>query len=91
MSKQKITRVPPYWPGDWVRLKQIGLREPGADLSGKIRQVRSLTASITAPDQPAAIWRVHFADGRSVPVGLVERGATEAEITAMVVGRNSRE
>lgn len=78
--RQQITRVPDFWPEDWVKLKPIPHGEANADLSGKVLQVKSHTASRTDPAQVAAVWRVHFADGRAVLVDYVERHATEAEI-----------
>lgn len=75
-GRQQITRVPPYRPGDWVKIKD-GL---GSDLSGKIRRVRSITCSINSPEQKRAIWRVHFDDGRGLEWHLVERFATPTEV-----------
>lgn len=67
---QQVTRVPPYRPGMWVRLK-----------SGLIRKVKSLTASIRTSEQHAAVWLVHFeADDRHVEWHGVDRQATEDEI-----------
>lgn len=86
---QKVTRVPPFRPGTWVKLKEFDPREPGGDLSGKVRRVRSLTCSITSAEQRYAIWRVHFDDGRCLEWGRVEREATEAEVVR-VMGRASR-
>jgi hypothetical protein len=77
---QTVTRIPPYRPGSWVKVKQFDPREPGADLSGKVRRVKSLTCSITSPDQRWAVWRVHFEDGRCVEWHMIDRPATEAEI-----------
>ena len=77
---QQVTRIPPYRPGTWVKIKQFKAREAGADLSGKVRRVKSLTCSITTPDQKHAVWRVHFEDGRCVEWHMVERTATEIEV-----------
>lgn len=81
---QQVTRIPPYRPGMWVKLKTFDAREAQglapADLSGKVRRVKSLTCSITSPDQKFAIWRVHFEDGRCVEWHMVERAATENEV-----------
>jgi hypothetical protein len=77
---QQVTRIPPYRPGMWVKIKDFDAREMGSDLSGKVRRVKSLTCSITAPDQKFAVWRVHFEDGRCLEWHMVERPATEAEI-----------
>jgi hypothetical protein len=77
---QQVTRIPPYRPGMWVKIKQFDRSEPGADLSGKVRRVKSLTCSITSPDQKYAVWRVHFEDGRCLEWHMVERGATESEV-----------
>jgi hypothetical protein len=76
---QQITRVPPYRPGMWVRLKHFDPQPGPESLSGRVLQVRSLTCSITRPDQQYAVWRVHFEDGRCVEAQHVEREATEAE------------
>ena len=63
-----------------MKIKQFDAREAAADLSGKVRRVKSLTCSITAPDQKFAVWRVHFEDGRCVEWHMVERQATDAEV-----------
>ena len=77
---QQVTRIPPYRPGMWVKMKQLEARDAGADLSGKVRRVKSLTCSITSPEQQHAVWRVHFEDGRCVEWHMVERAATETEV-----------
>lgn len=77
---QQVTRIPPYRPGMWVKIKAFDGRELGSDLSGKIRRVKSLTCSITSPDQQFAIWRVHFEDGRCLEWHMIERPATETEV-----------
>jgi hypothetical protein len=77
---QQVTRIPPYRPGMWVKIKEFDTREKGADLAGKVRRVKSLTCSITAPDQQFAVWRVHFEDGRALEWHMIERVATEAEV-----------
>jgi hypothetical protein len=80
-ARQLCTRVPIFWPGDWIRLKQFS--GPGAaELSGKVLQVRSLTCSITHPEQQLAVWRVHLEGGRCVEVHMIEHYASEAEIAA---------
>jgi hypothetical protein len=77
---QQVTRIPPYRPGMWVKIKTFDVREAGSDLSGKVRRVKSLTCSITSPDQKYAVWRVHFDDGRCLEWHMVERAATETEV-----------
>jgi hypothetical protein len=77
---QQVTRIPPYRPGMWVKIKEFDAREIGSDLSGKIRRVKSLTCSITSPDQKTAIWRVHFEDGRCLEWHMIERNATDQEV-----------
>ena len=77
---QQVTRIPPYRPGMWVKIKAFDGRETGSDLSGKVRRVKSLTCSITSPDQKYAVWRVHFDDGRCLEWHMVERAATENEV-----------
>ena len=77
---QQVTRIPPYRPGTWVKIKDFDKRELGSDLSGKVRRVKSLTCSITSPEQRLAVWRVHFDDGRCVEWHMIERPATEVEI-----------
>ncbi len=77
---QQVTRIPPYRPGCWVKIKNFSSRDATSDLSGKIRRVKSLTCSITAADQKLAIWRVHFDDGRCLEWHMIERLATEAEV-----------
>lgn len=79
---QQVTRIPPFRPGMWVKIKQFDSRESGADLSGKVRRVKSLTCSITSSDQKYAVWRVHFEDGRCLEWHMIERQATEAEVRA---------
>jgi len=77
---QQVTRIPPFRPGMWVKVKTLEGREPGSDLSGKVRRVKSLTCSITSPDQKHAIWRVHFDDGRCLEWHMIERAATDNEV-----------
>lgn len=77
---QQVTRIPPYRPGMWVKIKEFEAREIGSDLSGKIRRVKSLTCSITSPDQKTAVWRVHFEDGRCLEWHMIERSATDSEV-----------
>src|SRR3954469_7452951 len=77
---QQVTRIPPYRPGMWVKIKSFEAREAGADLSGKVRRVKSLTCSITSADQKFAVWRVHFEDGRCLEWHMIERHATDSEI-----------
>jgi hypothetical protein len=77
---QQVTRIPPFRPGMWVKIKQFDSREVGSDLSGKVRRVKSLTCSITSADQKYAVWRVHFEDGRCLEWHMVERQATDAEV-----------
>jgi len=81
---QQITRIPPFRPGCWVKLRE----RQGFPLSGKVLRVKALTCSITSPFQKAGLWRVHFEDGRSVEVHAVDRPAWEAEIAA--AQRNGR-
>jgi len=77
---QQVTRIPPYRPGMWVKIKEFDAREAGSDLSGKIRRVKSLTCSITSPDQKTAVWRVHFEDGRCLEWHMIERDASDQEV-----------
>lgn len=63
-----------------MKIKEFSNGEFGSDLSGKVRRVKSITCSITSPDQKWAVWRVHFDDGRCVEWHLIDRFATEAEI-----------
>ena len=76
---QQVSRVPyQFWPGTWVKLRTW----PGFPLAGKVLRVRSLTGSITAPDQRRLVWWAHFDGGRVVEVAAVERPAWEDEIAA---------
>lgn len=77
---QQVTRIPPFRPGMWVKIKSFDTRELGSDLSGKVRKVKSLTCSITSPDQKSAVWRVHFEDGRCLEWHMIERVATDQEV-----------
>src|SRR3954447_5970980 len=61
---QQVTRIPPFRPGNWVKVRDFANAELGSDLSGKIRRVKSVTCSINSPEQKRAIWRIHFEDGR---------------------------
>ena len=79
---QQVTRIPPFRPGNWVKVKDFSNGELGSDLSGKIRRVKSITCSINSPDQRRAIWRVHFDDGRCLEWHLIERLATDREVKA---------
>jgi hypothetical protein len=76
--RQAITRIPPFRPGAWVKLRTVA----GWDLSGKVLPVKALTCSITRPEQRLAVWRVHFAGGRSALASAVERPAWPDEIAA---------
>ena len=40
---QQVTRIPPFRPGNWVKVKDFSIGELGSDLSGKIRRVKSIT------------------------------------------------
>jgi hypothetical protein len=82
---QQVTRLPhlegrPIRPGAWVKLRDFGPEKPGVMLSGKVREVRSLSATITRAEQKYATWRVHFTDGMAVEWHDVVRFATTAEI-----------
>ena len=82
---QQVTRIPPYRPGNWVKVKNFANGDLGSDLSGKIRRVKSVTCSINSPEQKRAVWRIHFEDGRCLEWHLIERIATEREIRALGV------
>ena len=77
---QQVTRIPPFRPGNWVKVRDFANGELGSDLSGKIRRVKSVTCSINSPEQKRAIWRIHFEDGRCLEWHLIERIATEREV-----------
>lgn len=77
-GRQQCTRVPPYWPGDWVKVRMFS-GDPDS-LSGRVLRVKSLTCAITSADQKAAVWRVHFDCGRCLEWHMVERKATRPEI-----------
>ncbi len=74
-GRQTITRIPPYRPGDWVKVK----RDAPEGLASKVLQVRSLTCGIVKADA-LGVWRVHFVDGRCVEWKMVERFATADEV-----------
>lgn len=78
-GRQQLTRIPPYRPGDWVKVKDFASGDLGSDLSGKVRRVKAITCSINSPDQRRAVWRIHFDDGRRLEWHLIERLATAAE------------
>jgi len=79
-GRQQVTRIPPYRPGDWVKLKELeGNADRAWGLSGRALRVRSITCSITEADQRRPIWRVHFDDGRSVEWHMIDRLATDRE------------
>lgn len=74
---QQCARVPPWRPGQWVKIRAF---VPGSDLAGRVVQVKSLTASLSSPTQRYVVWRVHVEpDGRCVLASHVERHATIAE------------
>ena len=77
---QQVTRIPPYRPGHWVKVKDFSGGDLGSDLSGKIRRVKSVTCSINSAEQKRAVWRIHFEDGRCIEWHLIERLATEREV-----------
>lgn len=89
-KRQRVTRVPPFWAGDWVKIRPIPANQPGADLSGKVRQVKSLTGTVSSPDQPRVVWRVHFEDGRCLLASWIDRHATETEIRQAGRAREGR-
>lgn len=79
-GRQQVTRIPPYRPGDWVKLKELdGNADRAWGLSGRAFRIRSITCSITEADQRRPVWRVHFDNGRSVEWHMIERFATERE------------
>jgi exoribonuclease II len=86
-KRQTLTRIPPFRPGDWVRVRDLG---PDHPLSGKVRRVRSLTCSITSADQRVAVWRVHLEPDGCVEWHAVERPATEGEIARAVANGGRR-
>jgi hypothetical protein len=77
-GRQQVTRIPPYRPDDWVRLKDHDSHIEGTfGLEGRVLRVRSITCSITTAHQRRPIWRIHFDNGRSVEWHLVESASTE--------------
>jgi hypothetical protein len=79
-GRQQVTRIPPYRPGDLVKLKDTA----GADdrtwgLGTRPLRVRTITCSITEADQRRPIWRVHYENGRSVEWHMIERIVAERE------------
>lgn len=91
--KEKQTPPQRIRPGMWVKLTQ----DPECECNGRrgqcvgtlcqaVRQVKSLTCSVTHPDQRQAQWRIHFDDGRCVPVRRILRPATDEEVRAAGVG-----
>lgn len=84
-KRQQITRIPSYRPGDLVKIKSFGPADADpASLSGKVRRVKSLTCSITAPDQKIAVWRVHFDDGRCLTCDFIKGLARPEEIKSIL-------
>jgi hypothetical protein len=78
---QQIVRFPaidgtPIQPGDWVRLKEIA----GWDLSGKVREVRSVTFALTERGEPARKFVIVNPEGRAVDPDLVARFAEPGEV-----------
>jgi len=86
-GRQQVTRIPPYRPGDWVKLKELdGNADRAWGLSGRALRVRSITCSITEADQRRPIWRVHFENGRSVEWHMIDRLATDHGLESVLVG-----
>lgn len=85
---QQVTRIPPYRPGHWVKVKDYAPGDYGSQ-SGRILRVKSLTCSINSPDQKWAVWRCHFDDGRCLEWHLIERVATAAEVAQATPGRRA--
>jgi hypothetical protein len=83
-GRQTLTRVPHWWPGEWVLIGPLG---DGNPLSGKVAQVRTLTCSITSPDQRRAVWFCHLESGGSVRADCVLRLASASEIAAAELRR----
>jgi hypothetical protein len=82
---QTCTRVPAYRPGRWVKVHR---REgAGADLTGKILEVKSLTSYYAPGQYPNVVWVCHFDGGRSVEVRWIERLASPEEIQWAKRGR----
>jgi hypothetical protein len=68
---QQITRIP--WPRPGMRVRVLTNEETlRKGIAGKTRQVRSLTAALTAADQPVR-WIVHFLEGEQVDSRSVAR------------------
>ncbi len=82
-----MTRIPPYRPGDWVKLKELeGNEDRSWGLSGRPQRIRSITCSITDAEQRRPIWRVHFENGRSVEWHMIDRLATDRECKNSATG-----
>jgi hypothetical protein len=86
LGLQQITRIPPFWPGSWVKVGTVPRwvkagTVPPSDLAGRVLRVRALTASADVQEK-RIVWHVHLGDGRCVRAELIERLATEAEIRA---------
>ncbi|MDO8615308.1 MAG: hypothetical protein Q7T33_06175 [Dehalococcoidia bacterium] len=82
VGPQQVTRIPPYRPGQWVRVCQFLREGVVRGRQGKVRRVKSLSCAITGQNQAAAVWRVHFDDGFCVIPAQIERLATDEEIVA---------
>ncbi|MDO8612780.1 MAG: hypothetical protein Q7R32_08155 [Dehalococcoidia bacterium] len=82
VGPQQVTRIPPYRPGTWVRVRRLTGEGVVRGGQGKVRRVKSLACSITQPEQKLAAWRVFFEDGRCVSPAQIERLATDEEIVA---------
>lgn len=79
---QILTRIPPYRPGVWVKVRRYCDPTNGDGVSGAVLRVKALTCSFSSPDQKRAVWRVHFDSGRCLEWHLIERMATPAEVAA---------
>ena len=79
---QLVTRLPAVdgiqiRPGQWVKVVAFSPQDP---LSGAVVRVKSITCSVTAPEQKRGLWRVHLENGRWIAPCQVARLATSEEI-----------
>lgn len=86
MNTQVISRLPPYRPDDWVKLRKL----PGHRLSERVVQIGQVVGSLTESDR-YVVWRITFIGfrGEALEWHAVERKATTAEIEAALQRRHA--
>lgn len=78
-KQQQVTTLPPWRPEMWVKMAKGN--DP--EVSGRIRYIRLITATITSPEQKYAVWKIYIEGSKEgYSKEQIEREATEEEVAA---------